>query len=107
LLFEHRSEPPGDYVLEFQGQIVASGGFMLHYNLPFADLYMEVEERFWQRGFGSFLIQELKKQCYLSGRVPAARCNRVNHASAATLLKAGMAISGSMLEGRVRQPIIL
>ena len=38
--FEHKAEPAGDYVLEFGGEAVATGGFMLHYNKPFADLYM-------------------------------------------------------------------
>jgi GNAT superfamily N-acetyltransferase len=101
LIFKHRMEPIGDYVLEFQGNIVATGGFMLHYNIPFADLYMEVEKDFQRRGFGSFLIQELKRECYISGRVPAARCNRDNQASMATLLKAGLKISGFMLEGKM------
>ena len=50
-IFEHTVEPLGDYVLEVEGEIVATGGFMLHYNVPFADLYMEVgktaEGRIW------------------------------------------------------------
>ena len=56
VLFKHHSEPVGDYVLETDGHIVATGGFLLHYNMPFADLYMEVEERYRKKGFGSFLI---------------------------------------------------
>ena len=43
-VFEHTVEPLGDYVLEVEGEIVATGGFMLHYNVPFADLYMEVRK---------------------------------------------------------------
>src|ERR1700748_1607495 len=35
--FEHKSEPDGDYVIEVNGEIVATGGFLLHYNIPFAD----------------------------------------------------------------------
>jgi hypothetical protein len=41
-MFEHHSEPEGDWVLERKEEIVATGGFILHYNMPFSDLYMEV-----------------------------------------------------------------
>jgi hypothetical protein len=97
-IFEHKSEPEGPFGLEKNGAILATGGFLLHYNMPFADLYMEVREDSRKSGLGGFLIQELKKACYLSGRVPAARCNIDNAASKATLLKAGLGVSGYMLE---------
>lgn len=42
IVFEHKAEPVGDYVLELNKEVVATGGFLLHYNMPFADLYMEV-----------------------------------------------------------------
>lgn len=101
-IFEHKLEPVGDFVLERNKVIVATGGFLLHYNVPFADLYMEVREDCRQKGLGSFLLQEVKKQCYLSGRVPAARCDLNNLASRATLLKAGMTVAGFMLLGAVK-----
>lgn len=101
-VFEHKSEPVGDYVLELDKEVVATGGFLLHYNPPFADLYMEVREEFRRKGLGSFLIQELKKQCFLSGRIPAARCNIENTASKSTLIKAGLSIAGYMLLGKVK-----
>jgi GNAT superfamily N-acetyltransferase len=101
IVFEHTSEPVGDYVLELNKEVAATGGFLLHYNFPFADLYMEVKEDYRRKGFGSFLLQEIKKQCYLSGRVPAARCNTENTASRATLVKAGFKIAGYMLSGTV------
>jgi GNAT superfamily N-acetyltransferase len=101
-IFEHTSEPVGDFVLEVNKQVMATGGFLLHYNMPFADLYMEVEENYRKKGLGIFLIQELKKQCYLTGRVPAARCDIDNIASRATLEKAGMKIAGHMLVGQVK-----
>lgn len=100
-IFEHKHEPPGTHVLEFEGEIIATGGFLLHYNFPFSDLYMEVREDQQRKGFGSFLIQEIKKSCYLAGRIPAARCNKGNYLSRATLLKAGFKISGYMLLGDV------
>jgi GNAT superfamily N-acetyltransferase len=101
-IFEHKSEPVGDFVFEINKHVVATGGFLLHYNMPFADLYMEVEESYRKKGLGSFLIQELKQQCYLSGRVPAARTGLDNIASQATLTKAGLKIAGFMLLGDVK-----
>jgi GNAT superfamily N-acetyltransferase len=101
-LFDHHSEPEGDYVLEKNGEIIASGGFLLHYNKPFADLYMEVQPDHRKKGYGSFLIQEVKKVCYLAGRVPAARCGITNPASKATLLRGGMEIAGYMLTGEIK-----
>ncbi len=101
-IFEHQVEPVGEYVLEQEGEVVATGSYFLHYNMPFADLYMEVKENFRRRGFGSFILQELKKACYLAGRVPAARCNIRNKASRAALLKAGLKICGLMLKGDIK-----
>jgi GNAT superfamily N-acetyltransferase len=100
-IFEHKTEPLGDYVIECNGEVVATGGFLLHYNKPFADLYMEVREDCRRRGIGSFLVQEVKKQCYLVGRVPAARCDLRNVASRATLIKAGLRVCGFMLKGEI------
>jgi GNAT superfamily N-acetyltransferase len=100
-VFEHTSEPVGHYVLEKDGQIVATGGYLTHYNFPFADLYMEVHPQHRRKGYGSLLLQEIKKVCYHAGRVPAARCNRENKASKATLLKAGFAVAGYLLVGEL------
>ena len=105
-VFPHSTEPVGEYVLEFNGDIVATGGFLLHYNMPFADLYMEVRDDCRRQGYGSFLLQEVKRECYLAGRVPAARCGLRNTASQATLIKAGLRIAGFMLIGEVAQPKI-
>lgn len=102
IVFEHFAEPVGDYVLELNNNVVATGGFLLHYNMPFADLYMEVQKDHRRKGLGSFLIQEIKTQCYLSGRVPAARTGMDNIASKATLLKAGFKIAGYILSGRIK-----
>lgn len=101
-IFTHQIEPVGEYVLELAGEVIATGGFMLHYNKPFADLYMEVKESFRRKGFGSFILQELKKACYLAGRVPAARCSIQNQASRAALIKAGMKVCGFMLKGDIK-----
>jgi len=63
---------------------------------------MEVSRDNWGRGYGSFLLQEVKKACYLAGRVPAARCQIENRASWATLIKAGMRVCGFILMGYVK-----
>ncbi len=102
VIFEHQVEPIGEYVLEMNGEVTATGGFALHYNLPFADLYMEVREDCRQKGLGSYILQELKKRCYLAGRVPAARCNIDNYASRAALIKAGLKVCGFMLKGEIK-----
>ncbi len=94
----------GDYVLMNNNEVVATGGFLVHYNTPFADLFMEVLGSHRGRGYGSFLLQELKKECYLHHRVPAARCNITNKISRSTLLKAGMKIAGYILIGEVQRP---
>jgi len=93
----------GGYYLEKDAETVAVGGFMLNYNFPYADIYMETMEAFRQQGYGSLMVQELKKEIYAIGRVPAARCNIHNPASKATLVKAGFRVCGAILKGEVRK----
>jgi GNAT superfamily N-acetyltransferase len=96
-IFEHHVEPIGDFAVEANGEVVGTGGFLLHYNRPFADLYMEVREDARRRGYGSFLIQELIRECYLAGRVPAARTSTDNIASQRTLARGGLRECGRMV----------
>ncbi|MGE7777675.1 GNAT family N-acetyltransferase [Chitinophaga sp. NPDC101104] len=91
----------GGYVVVADGKPVATGDFYLHYNPPFADLWMEVMESHRRKGIGSYLLQELKTACYLAGRIPAARCNIDNEASKASLLKAGLQVAGCLVSGDV------
>jgi GNAT superfamily N-acetyltransferase len=90
-------------VVEVDGQVAASGGVLFHYNRPFGDIYMEVNESFRQRGLGSFIVQELKRICYENGHIPAARTNTDNIASQRTLQKAGFVPCGHILSGPVRR----
>ena len=60
---------------------------------------MEVDEPYRRRGFGSYLIQELKRVCYEMGRIPAARCNVGNVASRHSLQKAGLLPCPRILNG--------
>ena len=98
-IFEHKVEPLGDWLVEHEGALVATGGIALHYNPPYGDIYMEVAEPFRRRGYGSHLVQELKRICYETGRRPAARCNATNTASRATLQRAGLFPCARMLSG--------
>jgi len=100
---DNMGDDTGEYVLEQNGEVVASGGLMLNYNMPYADIYMEVKEPFRQKGLGSLIVQELKKEAYLMGRVPAARCNIGNQVSKATLLKAGFKVCGFRLKGDIKR----
>jgi GNAT superfamily N-acetyltransferase len=101
LIFKHLMEPEGEYILTVEDQVVATGGYLSHYNNPYSDLYMEVHPDHQQRGYGSFLIQELIRVCRHHGRAPAARCSIKNHASCATLLKGGMEVAGYVLSGTI------
>ena len=83
------------------GRVVATGGFLCHYNPPYGDLYMEVAEHARRQGYGSYLIQELKRVCYEAGRLPSARCSPENEASRRTLERAGLLSCGRLLVGEV------
>lgn len=97
-----KKEAVDEYVLEIAGEIMAAGGFLLHYNEPFADLYMEVDKNHRGKGYASYILQEIKKACYLAGRYPAARCNVSNVASKASLLRSGFKIVGHMIKGTIK-----
>jgi len=98
-IFQHRVEPVGNWLLEIDGTIVATGGIASHYNSPYSDIYMEVAEPCRRRGYGSYLVQELKRISYESGRIPAARCNVTNIGSRAALEKAGLLPCARVLIG--------
>jgi GNAT superfamily N-acetyltransferase len=100
---DNLTEDDGEYVLEYNGEIAATGGLMLNYNFPYADIYMAVKPAFRQKGLGSLLVQEIKAEAYKMGRVPAARCNIQNGISKATLLKAGFGICGYRLKGEIKK----
>jgi GNAT superfamily N-acetyltransferase len=95
-------ERGSDYVLDAGGTIVASGGLLWHYNRPYGDLYMHVAEPFRRRGFGAYVVQEIKRACYERGSVPGARCNPDNTGSRKTLQKAGFVPCGHILTGSVK-----
>lgn len=100
-VFEHYSEPVGDWGIEVGGTIVATGGYFCHYNPPYGDIYMEVFEPARRRGYGSYLVQEVKRVCYEAGKKPAARTGPTNFASRANLQKAGLLVCGHIISGDV------
>jgi hypothetical protein len=95
------AEVASPWVVECRDKVVAEGGFLTQYNPPYGDVYMEVRESERRRGFGSSLVQEVKRITYEAGRVPAARCSPENIGSRRTLEKAGLLPCGRILVGRV------
>lgn len=101
---EERQGGP-EWRLELNGETVATGGILFHYNLPYGDIYMDVVEAHRRRGYGSYLVQELKRMAYKFGCIPAARCGSTNVASRKTLQKAGFVPCANILNGTViREP---
>jgi GNAT superfamily N-acetyltransferase len=101
-VFNHRAEPIGEWAVEANGAVVATGGALYHYNPPYGDIYMEVAEHARRQGFGSYLVQELKRVTYEIGKRPSARCDVTNAASRATLQKAGFLPCAHILVGQVK-----
>jgi GNAT superfamily N-acetyltransferase len=96
-----RRQGGGEWLLELDAAEVGKGGILFHYNRPYGDIYMEVNEPYRNRGFGSYLVQELKRVCYALGAIPAARCNPTNVASRKTLQRAGFAPFAHILNGSI------
>jgi GNAT superfamily N-acetyltransferase len=94
----------GEWRLELDGATVATGGLLFHYNVPYGDVYMDVPQPSRRRGYGSYLVQELKQIAYELGAIPAARCNPANEASRRTLIKAGFTPYAHMLIGELAMP---
>jgi RimJ/RimL family protein N-acetyltransferase len=99
IVSDHPDDRP--YILKLQEEIVATGGLMLNYNKPYADLYYDVKENHRNKGFGCFILQQLKKEAYNMQRVPVARCNIQNKISKAALLKAGFKSCGFIVAGEI------
>jgi RimJ/RimL family protein N-acetyltransferase len=94
-----RRQGGGEWRLEVGGAKVASGGILFHYNRPYGDVHMEVAVTQRRRGYGGFIVQELKRIAYELGAIPAARCSPRNEASRRTLMKAGFEPYAHMLIG--------
>jgi len=100
-IFAHTREPVGQWGLELGREIVATGGLLFHYNPPYGDIYMEVAAPYQRQGYGSHLVQELKRLCLEMERIPAARCDHGDLASRLTLQRAGMLPCARIVRGRI------
>jgi len=95
---EQRQGGP-EWQMEWDGQVIGQGGILFHYNVPYGDIHMEVAEPFRRRGYGAWMVQELKRAAYALGAIPCARCNPTNIASRNTCQKAGFVPFAHMLNG--------
>jgi GNAT superfamily N-acetyltransferase len=92
----------GEWALEVAGTAVGKGGILFHYNPPYGDIYMDVDEPYRGHGYGGYLVQELKRLCRELGAVPGARCDPTNTASRRTLQRAGFVPYAHILIGTFR-----
>lgn len=90
-----------EWMLELDGKSVGNGTLLFHYNHPFCDVAMEINEEHRRRGLGAYLVQELKRIAYEMGGIPAARCSPKNIASRKTLQKAGLVPFAHILIGKI------
>ncbi|MFO0913617.1 MAG: GNAT family N-acetyltransferase [Pirellulales bacterium] len=97
----HERRGGGEWKLTLHAQPVGKGGLLFHYNPPYGDIWMEIEEPYRRQGLGSYLVQEIKQIAYQLGAIPAARCNFDNIASRRTLQRAGFVPYASILLGEV------
>ena len=93
----------GEWQLLVDDVEVGRGGLLFHYNRPYGDIYMDINEEFRRQGFGTYLVQELKRLCYELGGIPAARSDPGNTASHRTLQKAGFIPYAHILVGSFRE----
>jgi GNAT superfamily N-acetyltransferase len=95
----------GEWVVEIDGTAVGRGGMLFHYNRPYGDIYMDVDEPSRRQGIGTYLVQELKRICYELGAIPCARCGTTNEASRRTLQRAGFVPFAHILFGSLSLPL--
>lgn len=88
-----------EYRLRVGDDVVATGGILFHYNVPYGDIYMETMEPFRRQGFGAYMVQELKRIAYELDSIPAARTGATNIPSRRTLQKAGLVPYACRLSG--------
>ena len=96
-----RRQGGGEWQLRLGDEVLGSGGILFHYNRPYGDIYMDIAEPYRRRGWGTLLVQELKRICYGLGAVPCARCNTENTASRRTLVRAGFLPCAHILNARI------
>lgn len=93
-----------EFALAAHGEELGRGELYFHYNAPFCDVAIHIAEPHRRRGFGSLLVQELKRHARALGAVPVARCDVANLGSQGALRRAGFIPRGYILLADVAAP---
>jgi GNAT superfamily N-acetyltransferase len=100
--FAKHQEVLTEWVLEAPGGgIVATGGYLTHYNPPYADIFMAVGDAGRRRGYGAYIVQELCRVVREAGKIPAARCDPEVTGSRRALERGGLVVCGHLAFGEV------
>ena len=90
-----------EWLMRLDAKVVGTGALLFHYNHPYCDVAMEINEEYRRRGLGAYLVQELKRIAYGMGGIPAARCDPNNVASRKTLQRAGFVPFAHIVLGKI------
>jgi hypothetical protein len=90
-----------NWVLQIGGEIVATAGYLTHYNPPYADIFMAVADTARRRGYGGYIVQEISCVARNEGKIPAARCDSTAEGSRRALERGGLVACGHLVFGEV------
>jgi len=90
-----------DWVLEAGGEIVATAGYLTHYNPPYGDVFMAVADQARRRGYGGYIVQEICRVTREAGKIPAARCDLTAVGSRRALERGGLVVCGHLVYGEI------
>lgn len=99
--FSKQQEVLTEWILEASAGIVATGGYLTHYNPPYADIFMAVGDAGRRKGFGAYIVQELCRVVREAGKIPAARCDPEVIGSRRALERGGLVVCGHLAFGEV------
>jgi GNAT superfamily N-acetyltransferase len=99
--FAQAQEVLTEWVLEISGEIVATAGYLTHYNPPYADIFMAVADTARRRGYGGYIVQEISCVARNEGKIPAARCDSTAEGSRRALERGGLVACGHLVFGEV------
>lgn len=99
--FSQEQEVLTDWILEVGGEIVATAGYLTHYNPPYADIFMAVSDQSRRKGYGGYIVQEICKIAREAGKIPAARCDPNVTGSRRALERGGLVPCGHLAYGEI------
>jgi GNAT superfamily N-acetyltransferase len=99
--FAQAQEVLTDWVLEISGEIVATAGYLTHYNPPYADIFMAVADPARRKGYGGYIVQEICRVAREAGKIPTARCDTAAEGSRRALERGGLVACGHLVFGEV------